>query len=232
MPRSITWHGHANFQIRTPGCNILIDPFFGGAPAPAEILRGNDRPDLVLVTHMHADHYGEAVAICAACGAMLGGVVGLVEVLQEQGVPAAQILNGIGFNIGGTVKVKGVDITMTEAFHSSEAGVPTGFIIRLDDGYAIYHAGDTGVFANMAVWGDLFALDLALLPAGGLFTMDGRQAARAAAILKCKAAVPMHWGTFPVLAQNTDEFESELAVQAPDCRFVRMLPGQSLSLPA
>ncbi|MDR3176369.1 MAG: metal-dependent hydrolase [Desulfovibrio sp.] len=232
MSFTLTWHGHANFQIRTAGCSILIDPFFGGAAAPASVLRGEARPDLVLVTHDHADHLGETVAVCTQSGAALAGVVGLVEGLCAQGVPERQILNGGGFNIGGTVKFKGVAVTMTEAFHTSASGAPVGFIIRLEDGYTIYHAGDTGIFANMAVWGDLFAIDLALLPTGGFYTMDGRQAALAASMLKCKAAVPMHWGTFPVLAQDTLEFEKELSIRVPACRILKMRPGQSLELSA
>ncbi|MDR1947152.1 MAG: metal-dependent hydrolase [Desulfovibrio sp.] len=230
MTASITWHGHATFQITAPECNILIDPFFTGNPAARTAAEDIEKPDLVLVTHLHSDHAGDAVGICKRTGAALGGIVGLVEVLQSRGVPAAQIINGIGFNIGGTIHIRGAAITMTEAFHTSEAGAPAGYIIRLADGYTIYHAGDTGIFAGMAVWGELFAVDLALLPAGGLFTMDGRQAARAAALLKTRFATPMHWGTFPVLAQDTAEFESELAARAPGCRLFRMEPGQTAPL--
>lgn len=232
MATTLTWHGHANFQIATPECNILIDPFFTGNPKAVAGPEDIPAPDLVLVTHLHGDHAGDAVAICQRTKAMLGAVVGIAEVLQEEGVPAQQIVNGIGFNIGGTVTVKSARITMTEAFHTTEYGAPTGFILTLANGYTIYHAGDTGIFANMAVWGELYAVDLALLPAGGVFTMDARQAALAARMLRAKAAIPMHWGTFPVLAQDTAEFEQELAKAAPDCRFVRVAPGQTLDLPA
>ncbi|MDL2216490.1 metal-dependent hydrolase [Desulfovibrio sp. OttesenSCG-928-M14] len=231
MAATLTWHGHANFQIKCSGCNILIDPFFTGNPKATLNWNEIDKPDVVLVTHMHGDHSGDALAICKATGAKLGGVVGLVDVFMEQGLAANQIINGIGFNIGGTVVEKGVAFTMTQAFHTSEAGCPTGFIIRLDDGYTIYHAGDTGLFASMALWGELYDIDLALLPAGGVFTMDARQAARAAQLLRAKAALPMHWGTFPVLAQNTVDFERELGLCAPHCRFVAIEAGESLDLP-
>lgn len=231
MATSLTWHGHANFQIVSPGCSLLIDPFFTGNPKAVCSAENVSAPDLVLVTHLHGDHSGDAVAICKRTGAMLGAIVGSAEKLREQGVPAAQILNGGGFNIGGTVKVGSAAITMTEAFHTTEAGAPAGYIITLADGYTIYHAGDTGIFANMAVWGELYAIDLALLPAGGVFTMDARQAALAAKMLRAKAVIPMHWGTFPVLAQDMGDFERELAHAAPDCRFVRVAPGQTLDLP-
>jgi L-ascorbate metabolism protein UlaG (beta-lactamase superfamily) len=158
-------------------------------------------------------------------------VVGIAEQFVAMGVPAAQILNGIGFNIGGTLLVKGAAITMTQAFHTTEAGAPTGYIIRLADGYTIYHAGDTGIFGSMALFGELYAIDLALLPVGDVFTMDARQAALAAKLLRTKAVVPMHWGTFPALAQDTSAFERELATRAPGCVMVHMAPGQRLALP-
>ena len=232
MAATLTWHGHANFQIDSPGCNIIIDPFFTGNPSATVAADAIAPPDVVLVTHLHGDHSGDAVAICKRTGAKLGAVVGIAEVFQQQGVPQAQIMNGIGFNIGGTLVEKGAAITMTQAFHTTEAGAPTGYIITLANGYTIYHAGDTGIFATMAVWGELYSIDLALLPAGGVFTMDARQAALAARMLKAKAAAPMHWGTFPVLAQDTAEFERELAKTAPSCRFVGMKPGQTIDLPA
>lgn len=232
MSTSIVWHGHSNFQINSPGCRILVDPFFTGNPVAGTRWQDVETPDVVLVTHLHGDHAGDAVSICKKTGAKLGAVVGVIDPLQEQGLPQAQCLNGIGFNIGGTVCEKGAAFTMTEAFHTSDSGAPVGYIITLADGFTIYHAGDTGIFANMAVWGELYSIDLALLPAGGVFTMDGRQAAMAAKLLKAKAAIPMHWGTFPVLAQDTAQFERELAACAPSCRFVRMLPGQTLDLSA
>lgn len=232
MNASLVWHGHSNFQINSPGCRVLIDPFFTGNPKATLTWEDVAAPDVVLVTHVHGDHAGDVVNICKKTGAKLGAVVGAVAPLQQQGILPELCLNGIGFNIGGTVFEKGVGFTMTEAFHTSEAGCPVGYIITLANGYTIYHAGDTGIFANMAVWGDLYSIDLALLPAGGVFTMDARQAAQAAKLLRAKAVVPMHWGTFPGLAQGTAEFERELASRAPACKFVRMLPGQTLDLSA
>jgi L-ascorbate metabolism protein UlaG (beta-lactamase superfamily) len=231
MSANLIWHGHANFQIISPGCNIIIDPFFTGNPKAVTKAEDICPPDLVLVTHMHGDHAGDAVAICKRTGAMLGAVVGIAEEFVRMGVPAAQILNGIGFNIGGTLTVKGVSITMTQAFHTTEAGAPTGFILRLEDGYTIYHAGDTGIFASMALFGELYNIDLALLPVGDVFTMDARQGALAAKLLRAKAVVPMHWGTFPALAQDTSAFERELGKTAPGCVMARMSPGQTLQLP-
>ena len=231
MASTITWHGHANFQISSPDCNLIIDPFFTGNPNSQITWKAIAKPDLVLVTHLHGDHIGDAVSICNHTGAMLGTVVGIAEVMQRMGLPEAQIVNGIGFNIGGTVTIKNTAVTMTQAFHTTEAGAPVGYIITLADGYTVYHAGDTGIFSSMAVWGELYDIDLALLPMGGTFTMDARQAALAAKMLRAKAVIPMHWGTFPALAQNTDEFAGALAKTAPACRFVSIKPGQTTDLP-
>ena len=231
MASTITWHGHANFQIKSPDCNVIIDPFFTGNQNAKVTWNAIDKPDLVLVTHLHGDHLGDAVSICTHTGAILGAVVGTAAAMQHLGVPEEQIINGVGFNIGGTVTVKNTAVTMTQAFHTTEAGAPTGFIITLADGYTIYHAGDTGIFSSMAIWGELYAIDLALLPTGGVFTMDARQAALAAKMLRARTVIPMHWGTFPMLSQSTADFARELAKTAPACRMVDIRPGQTIELP-
>ncbi len=230
---TITWHGHSNFQIQqsTPSgdINIIIDPFFAGQE---NTLSWQDitAPDLVLVTHDHGDHVGNAIDLCQKhAHAMLASVVGTAESLVERGLSASQVLNGIGFNIGGTVTHKGVAITMTQAFHSSETSVPVGYIITMPNGYTIYHAGDTGIFASMETLGRLYNIDLALLPIGGVFTMDERQAALACKLLQAKAVIPMHWGTFPILAQNTNSFAKALA-NTSTCQLLNMLPSESLTL--
>lgn len=230
MSTTLTWHGHANFQITHPECSIIIDPFFTGNSTAQTTWNAITPPDVVLVTHLHGDHAGDAISICKHFKSQIGAVVGVADAMLNAGVPAEQIINGIGFNIGGTVTVKGASITMTDASHTSEAGTPTGFIITLPGGFTIYHAGDTGILATMELWGQLYNIDLALLPAGGVFTMDAAQAALAAKLLRAKTAIPMHWGTFPVLAQDNHDFERKLAKTAPTCRFVDMKPGQTISL--
>lgn len=228
MSVKITWNGHANFQIEHQRLNILIDPFFTGNPKAVSSWDEAPKPDLVLITHLHGDHSGDCVAICKKHRAMLGAVVGSTDQLVEFGLPPELVLGAIGFNIGGTAQFKGAGITMTEAFHTSDAGVPVGYIITLPNGFTIYHAGDTGIFRNMKTWGELYNIDLAMLPTGGYFTMDARQAALAAKFLRAKAVAPMHWGTFPALRKETSEFEAELAKTAPDCRAVIMQPGQTI----
>ncbi|SDN24373.1 L-ascorbate metabolism protein UlaG, beta-lactamase superfamily [Desulfonauticus submarinus] len=220
MSNQIIWHGHANFEIITPNLNILIDPWFEGNPAAKIGFKDLKKVDLVLVTHDHADHLGQAIEICKHFKAHLGTIVEIANACASQGVPTEQILNGIGFNIGGTVKFKDIQITMTQAFHSSEKGNPVGFIVQLENGYTIYHAGDTGIFNSMNIWGELYNIDLALLPIGGTFTMDPKQAAYACKMLKCKNVIPMHWGSFPVLEQNTDAFKKYLTQYAPNTQLI------------
>lgn len=230
MQHKLTWHGHSNFQIASANVNILIDPFFEGNPVCSVDCCSIAKPDVLLVTHDHGDHVGQAVEIAKATGAMVGAVVGTAGKLVEQGVPEEQILNGIGFNIGGALTVNGATITMTQAYHSSDSGVPVGYIITLEDGYTIYHAGDTGIFSGMELWGKLYSIDLAALPIGGVFTMDPRQAAMACNLLNADAVVPMHWGTFPVLEKSTQSFVHHLREQAPDTRLVELEPGQTVTL--
>jgi L-ascorbate metabolism protein UlaG (beta-lactamase superfamily) len=231
MTNTLTWYGHANFRIDTGSATILVDPFFEGNPTAPVGAAAVTACDAVLVTHDHGDHVGAAVDICQRTGATLVAIVGTAARLQQAGVPAAQIVGGIGMNIGGSTEIAGVRITMTQAFHSSESGAPTGYILTLPGGYTIYHAGDTGIFASMQTWGRLHAIDLALLPIGGFFTMDPRQAALACQLLRCKAVLPMHWGTFPVLEKNTAAFAAALAEFAPETALVQAAIGQPLALP-
>lgn len=231
MAGHITWHGHANFQITRGGLNLLIDPFFTGNPKAEKTPETIDTPDIVLVTHTHGDHVGDAAAICIRTGALLATAVGMGDELLKAGVPAAQVLNGHGFNTGGSMQAQGVTITMTQAFHTIAGVSPVGYIITLPDGYTIYHAGDTGIFSSMAILGELYPMDLALLPAGGTYTMDIRQAAMAAKLLQAKNVIPMHWGTFPALAQNMDGFADAVAKTAPGCRTTIMAPGETIPLP-
>lgn len=226
----ITWYGHSNVLISEDGVSVLVDPFFVGnrfAPHWGDI----PAPDIVAVTHDHGDHLGQAVEIAKATGASVACIVELAGYFTERGIPSSQILNhGMGWNIGGAVEEKGVRLTMTQAFHSANMGVPVGFVIEMPGGHTVYHAGDTGIFGDMALIGEQFALDIAMLPVGGVFTMDGKAAARAAALLKSSYAMPMHYGTFEVLAQSPEAFTEALSFEAPKCRPLLLQPGQPVVL--
>lgn len=224
---SVIWHGHSNFQIFSDGLSILIDPFFTGNPKAVTRWEDIEKPDLLLLTHDHRDHIGDAAAICKKFDCHLATTFDLAPELMEEGVR-----DTTAFNIGGSISYKGVTVTMTEATHATKGVTPVGFIISLPNGFTIYHAGDTGIFANMRTWGELYPIDLAILPVGGFFTMDARQAALAAKFLQVKSVIPSHWGTFPLLAQSPDAFAAELARTAPSCRCVALEIGSKTQVDA
>ena len=221
---SARWLGHAAFYVELGGKALLIDPWLTGNPKcpvrPDEI----GRVDVVCVSHDHGDHLGDAFAICRKTGAKLVCVYEVGVRAQEEGVSAGQV---IGMNVGGTVELDGLSITLVPAIHSCSVGIPVGFVIR-GDGKALYHAGDTALFNDMALIGRLYGpLDLALLPVGGYYTMGPLEAAEAVALLKPKAVIPMHYATFPVLVQSADEFVRLVGERAPETKVVVLKPGES-----
>ena len=230
---TIKWLSHSCFLIKTSqGKTIIIDPWLTNNPLSNVSVDDIAQADMVLVTHEHFDHCTDAVAISQKTGAI---VIGLPETVGKfiagQALPEGKVVSGgMGMNIGGTVYVDGIAITMTQAVHSSESGVPCGYIVKLEDGSTVYHAGDTGVFESMKTLGDLYAIDVALLPIGGCFTMDPIQAAWALKLLRPKKAIPMHYKTFPLLEQSAEGFVNKAKELAPDVQIVTLDPGQECSL--
>src|SRR5512134_2752267 len=223
----IRWLGHSGFSIQDPsGKTVLIDPWFQGNPSAPSGPEGIAKADFLLLTHDHFDHAADAASLARRTGALVVGIFELVGDLKAKGVPERQLLHGgIGMNVGGTVSLQGFEITMTEARHSCSLGAPVGYVLKTPSGVTIYHAGDTGIFAGMSLIGELHPIDVALLPIGSVFTMDYRQAARACALLKAKAVIPMHYGTFPILEPNADRFVAELEIVSPGTRPVVLDPG-------
>jgi L-ascorbate metabolism protein UlaG (beta-lactamase superfamily) len=200
---SITWFGHATFLLTSPGGKrIVFDPWLEGnpkAPQGAKI----DKADVICVSHGHSDHTTDVVPIARATGAPVVAIFELANYFQGKGLK-----DTVGMNIGGTVEVKGLKITMTSAVHSSGVtedgrslylGEPAGYVVRLEDGRAIYFAGDTALFGDMRLIRELHAPEIAFLPIGDHFTMGPEAAARAAEMLGVRQVVPMHYGTFPAL---------------------------------
>ena len=204
MALSITWLGHATFLLQSPGGKrIVLDPWVTGNPTSPEAAKKLGTLDLMLITHGHADHTGDAVSIARSSGAQ---VVAPYEVSVWLGKKGLQ--NVTGMNPGGTLHALGLSITMVPAMHSSSVeedgqiiylGVATGYVITFEDGLTIYFSGDTSIFSDMKLIGDLYRPTLAFLPIGDLFTMGPEQAAAACDLLGVKQVMPMHWGTFPAL---------------------------------
>jgi L-ascorbate metabolism protein UlaG (beta-lactamase superfamily) len=119
---------------------------------------------------------------------------------------------------------------MVQAFHSSATGAPAGYILSFPGGFCAYHSGDTALFSDMKLFRRFFDIDLAMLPVGGWFTMDAQEAAVACQFLGCRNVAPMHWGTFPILAQNTDAFAKALREHAPETGMLRLTPGEPLDV--
>jgi len=215
----ITWYGHANFRIKAGDADLLIDPFFVGNPSAPISYEDVDHCDLILVTHDHSDHIGQTLELAVRHDAEVVAIFDVIQELIRLGLPAHL---GVGMNIGGTVRRLGLDIKMVHAMHSADNGMPAGFIITDPDGLCVYNSGDTGLFGDMELFGKFHDIDIAILPIGGHFTMDAKQAAYACKLLGCKKMIPQHWGTFGVLAQNTEAMAEQLALAAPGTELVTM----------
>jgi L-ascorbate metabolism protein UlaG (beta-lactamase superfamily) len=229
----IRWLSHAGFQITSnTGKIIYIDPWLENPLSTSKLddVRG---ATLILVTHDHFDHVGQAAEIVNKTGGLLVANVETARRFQNEMKVAAEKVCyfGYGMNIGGSLLYEGITVTMTQAFHSTTTGAPCGYIIRLEDGTTIYHAGDTGIFESMRILGEIYKIDVALLPIGSVFTMDPFQAAQAAKLLSPKMVVPMHYKTFPILVQDPKEF-AELAERAvPGVQIKVLNPGQEFMFP-
>ncbi len=231
---SLRWLGHAFFEFVTgEGKVVLIDPWTqdDGNPACPLTREGIEKADLILASHDHFDHIGSARALSDKTGAPIGAAVQTLGRLVEEGLPEDRAANhGMGFNPGGGMDLGWAKVVATQAFHSSDTGVPLGLIIRAQDGTTVYHAGDTGIFGDMELLGRLYPLDAAILPMGGVFTMDAFQAAQATALLKPKVVIPMHFASFPVIAPEAGEFAGLCARYAPDTEVRVLAAGESTDL--
>jgi L-ascorbate metabolism protein UlaG (beta-lactamase superfamily) len=204
MSLSITWLGHSTFLLKSPGGKrLLFDPWVTGNPMAPESARSIGALDLMLITHGHADHTGDAVSIGRSSGAHVVAPYEVSIWLQKKGLQ-----NVTGMNPGGTLKALGLSITMVPAVHSSSVeesgtivylGTATGFVVTFENGLTIYYAGDTSIFGDMRLIGEMYAPQIAFLPIGDLYTMGPEQAAKACELLGVKQVVPMHYGTFPAL---------------------------------
>jgi L-ascorbate metabolism protein UlaG (beta-lactamase superfamily) len=216
---TFTWYGHACWQMTTPGGKtVLFDPWFGNPSSPRSAA-DVDRCDLMLVSHGHADHFGDALLIGSRTRPAWPCIH---EMSLWLGRNYAHKDGLIGMNKGGTIEAAGLKVSMVRAEHSSGdlyagaesplyLGEPVGWIVELEDGFRLYFAGDTDVFGDMRLIAERYRPSLAFLPIGGHFTMDPVAAAQAVELLGVDAVAPMHYGTFPALAGTPDQLRSELA---------------------
>jgi L-ascorbate metabolism protein UlaG (beta-lactamase superfamily) len=226
----VTWLGHAAFRIRTPeGLVALVDPWVMGNPMCPDEEKNIRKVDVMLCTHGHFDHIGDAVEIARKHNPQVVGIFELCTWIGKKGVKQSAPMNK-----GGTQTVGGIKITMVNAEHSCGitdgdqivyGGEACGYVMEFSNGVKIYHAGDTNVFGDMQIIHELYAPEIVMLPVGGHFTMGPREAAYACKLLKPKSVIPMHFGTFPALTGTP----GALGKLVPSLEVVELRPGQTVS---
>lgn len=226
---AVTWLGHASFRIDSPnGKRIYVDPWLENPKCPAGE-REPERADVIALTHGHSDHVGSAAAIAKQFSPEIVALVELKAWLGGQGVDVGEMP---GPNKGGTVELDGIKFTLVNAFHSSSSdegaylGEAAGIVIEFENGTKLYFAGDTCVFGDMQLIGRLYSPDVAVLPIGGHFTMDPREAGLALELLQTKRCIPCHYGTFPLLRGTPDELKSH----ASGVEILALEPGETATV--
>jgi L-ascorbate metabolism protein UlaG (beta-lactamase superfamily) len=226
----ITWLGHATVLVQTAkGTHILIDPFLENNPKYPKSFKLPEKIDYILLTHGHGDHISDAVPVAKKHKSNVVAIYELAAFIASRGAD-----NITGFNLGGTVQLDDVSVTMVEAKHSAGAegksgtqyaGVAVGFVLTIANGPVLYHAGDTAVFSDMKLIKELYHPELAMLPIGGFYTMGPREAAMAAQFIEPKAILPIHFGTFPPLTGTPDQLNEFLK---GSIEIIRIAPGETI----
>lgn len=215
----ITWLGHSAIKIKGSK-TLYIDPFLTGNPVASTTPDEITEADVVIVTHHHGDHLGDAFAICKKTEATLVGIHEVAVDAETEGITAE------GMNIGGTVEVQGVKVNMVIAHHSAEKGNAAGVVVEMD-GKTIYHAGDTGLSYDLKLIGEYFKPDLSFIPIGDRYTMGVPSATQAVEFIQTKKVIPVHYDTFPIVSADPEEFKKRVGDLA---EVIILKPGDSYSL--
>lgn len=226
----VKWLGHSAFMLRSGIWTILIDPFLTGNPK-ASVKAENVKADFILVTHGHGDHLGDAIEISKRCSAV---IIAPNELAVYASSKSANVRN---MHIGGSAKMPFGKVKLTQAFHGSSVldekgniiycGMPCGFLIEIEN-KIIYHAGDTGLFGDMALIGAKQPIDLALIPIGDNFTMGPEDASIAVDLLKPRIVVPMHYGTWEIIDTSPKDFAD--LVKTAGTNVIIMNPGEEIEI--
>ncbi|MGI8650500.1 MAG: metal-dependent hydrolase [Rubrobacter sp.] len=233
----ITYLGHSTFRFTTPGDEqIIIDPFINDNPVIPQELKEVGELDTILVTHGHFDHLGDASQLSKDTGAKVIANFEVFSYLQSIGVENAEPIQK-----GGTAQIGGIKLTATNAFHSSSiqtedgssiyGGEPMGYVIEFESGLKLYHAGDTCLFGDMSLIGELYGPDIAILPIGDRLTMGPLEAAHAAKLLGVKHVIPAHYdpNVLPFFTGTPKKLQERLAEVGHEAEVITMSPGDHLS---
>lgn len=228
---TLTWLGHSAFHFLSPkGVSGLLDPWIMGNPACPASHKTFPRLDLMLISHGHFDHIGDAVELAKRHQPEVVAIFETCLWLEGKGVQDTRPMNK-----GGRQALKGIRITMVHADHSCGilddgkvvyGGEAVGYVIEFENGFTLYFAGDTNVFGDMRLIGELYKPDAACLPIGDLYTMSPREAAHAVRLLGTRLVIPMHHGTFPQLTGRPEDLRA--LVRDVDCEILDPKPGEAL----
>ncbi|MFQ5787182.1 MAG: metal-dependent hydrolase [Thermodesulfobacteriota bacterium] len=230
----ITYLGHATFKIQSPGGKtIIIDPWVQGNPACPDQLKKFDKIDIMAITHAHLDHIGDGVALGQEYKPKVVGIYETCAWINSKGIETIMPMNK-----GGTQDVDGIKFTMAHAVHSCGiqdddgtiiyGGEAAGYVFEFENGFKIYHAGDTAVFSDMKLIAEIYKPELVMIPIGDLFTMSPKEASYACRFLSPKYVIPMHYATFPVLTGTPAELR-EFTKDMKDMEIIELKPGEILT---
>jgi len=216
----ITWIGHSALKLQGSK-TVFIDPFLSGNPVASMSVNNVTQADVVVVTHDHGDHLGDAHAICKKTGATLISIFEIADAASQKGLKAEAM------NVGGTITVNGVTVSLVPAFHTGGlGGTATGTVVEMD-GKKVYHAGDTGLTMEMQLIGEMYRPDIGFLPIDGRFNMTPRLAAKAVELLKIPQVVPFHYNTFPLVNSSPEEFKRLVGNKS---KVIILKPGETVEL--